>query len=101
MLRWSRRAWVVGLGTVIAAMMVGAVVATTVAAAAPSATVGISKTVVGLTGAATPGDSFSYQLTAQCSSLTVACVGATGTDVLPAGLEVIAIVTLSGTRARG
>ncbi len=90
MLRWWRRAWLVAMGPAVAVMMVGAMLGTTVAAAAPSATVGINKTVVGLSGAATPGDSFSYQLTAQCSSLTVACVGATVTDVLPAGLEVIA-----------
>ncbi len=90
MLRWLRRVWLVGMGTAVAVLVMQAMVGTTVAAAAPSATVGINKTVVGLSGAATPGDSFSYQLTAQCSSLTVACVGATVTDVLPAGLEVLA-----------
>ena len=44
---------------------------------------------VGLSGPATPGAGFSYQLTAECSSLTVACVNATVTDVLPAHLQVI------------
>ena len=59
-------------------------------AATPQGSLGIDKSVIGLSGAATPGDGFSYQLTAQCSSLTVACVGATVTDVLPPDLEVIA-----------
>ncbi len=58
-------------------------------AAQPQGAVGIDKSLVGLSGPATPGDGFSYQLTAQCSSLTVACVNATVTDVLPPELEVI------------
>jgi uncharacterized repeat protein (TIGR01451 family) len=58
-------------------------------AAGGQGSVDIEKSVVGLSGPATPGAGFSYQLTAECSSLTVACVGATVTDVLPAGLEVI------------
>ena len=81
--RRTRIAWMV----VFAAVVLGA--GSTGLAAAPQGSVGIEKSVVGLAGPATPGDGFSYQLTAECSSLTVACVNATVTDVLPADLQVI------------
>lgn len=78
------------LGLAGLALLVGAAVGGTGAAAPLQGAVGIEKSVVGLNGPATPGDGFSYQLTGECSSLTVACVNATVTDVLPPELEVIA-----------
>src|SRR5262245_9911314 len=83
-LRGSRFAWLVALAALLVLCAGGSAVA-----AGPQGSVGIEKSVVGLSGAATPGAGFSYQLTAECSSLTVACVNATVTDVLPPGLEVI------------
>jgi uncharacterized repeat protein (TIGR01451 family) len=81
----ARSGWLAGV-MVLALLWAGG----TGSAAQSQGSVGIEKSVVGLSGAATPNTAFSYQLTAQCSSLTVACVGATVTDVLPPALEVIA-----------
>ena len=81
--RRARIAWMV----VFAGVLLG--VGSSGLAAGPQGSVGIEKSVVGLAGPATPGAGFSYQLTAECSSLTVACLNATVTDVLPADLNVI------------
>ena len=83
--RGARVAWVVVFAAFVVLCAGG-----TGRAAGPQGSVGIEKSVVGLSGPATPGTGFSYQLTAECSSLTVACVNATVTDVLPADLNVIA-----------
>ncbi|WP_143755837.1 DUF5979 domain-containing protein [Sanguibacter keddieii] len=48
-------------------------------------------------GPLTPGTEFVYEITAQCSGLTVDCVNATVTDVLPEGLEWTSLPTSSST----
>ncbi len=82
---WARSGWLAGVITLAVLWAVG-----TGSAAQSQGSVGLEKSILGLSGAATPDSTFSYQLTAECSSLTVACVGATVTDVLPPGLDVVA-----------
>ena len=62
-------------------------------AQSPTATLALSKgafvsrTNIPLTSPVTPGGAFDYQLPAACSGLTQGCIGATTTDVLPAGID--------------
>ncbi|MET0692956.1 MAG: DUF5979 domain-containing protein [Propionibacteriaceae bacterium] len=45
-----------------------------------------------------PGDDFEYEITVQCSGLTVDCINQTFTDVLPAGLDVTSLPQSTSTR---
>ncbi len=76
--------------TVLAGL--GVAVPTSAQAAAPTATLGLSKNAyepgsnVPLTDPVKPGDAFDYQLAASCSGLTEGCITAKTVDVLPADI---------------
>jgi hypothetical protein len=94
--RLARRSRILRVGGLLALVALCAASAGTPAGG--QGLVGIEKSVAGLSDPPTPGAGFSYRLTAGCSSLTVACVGATVTDVLPPALIVIPLQSTARDR---
>ena len=96
--RLSRFAALTAAATLIAvqlpALAAAAPVASKAPTAAPTATLTLNKTALDaatglpLTGPITPGQGFTYQLSAQCSGLTQGCINAKTVDVIPAGVNI-------------
>ena len=87
------------LALALVLMSIGWVGVTTPATAAdPESSVGITKSNDLGDQPLEPGGEFRYQLTVQCSGLTVDCVNLTVTDTLPEGLDVTSLPQSTSTR---
>ncbi len=77
------------LAGVVALVAVSLVMSSPAASAVDAATLVLSKTTPDVDGPLVPGQTFTYELLAQCSGLTASCINAKTVDVVPAGIDIV------------